>query len=71
MIKNIIKKFPTDMASFGVNANFLRLKPNARFHLASVGNYETMFLRDLVKIFELEPKGDNCQKVINLIFQFI
>jgi hypothetical protein len=51
------------MASFGINIKFLKSKPKARFHHLSKGNYETLFLKDLVTIDELEAKANNCRRV--------
>ena len=51
------------MASFAVNIKYLKSKPQARFHHLSKGNYETLFLQDLIKTDELEAKANNCRKV--------
>ena len=62
-----VRKFPLDMAAFAVNTRFY-LKSNATFDPYKQAGYtESNFLSALgVTKEELEPKADNCTKVINL-----
>jgi hypothetical protein len=57
------KLFPTDMASFAINIKYLKSKA-ARFYHLSQGNYETLFLQELITVDQLEPKANNCSKAI-------
>ncbi len=50
------------MASFAINLNYLRENSKAVFYHLSKGNYETLFLQDLVTLDDLEPIA-NCTKV--------
>ncbi|GFY63225.1 galactosylgalactosylxylosylprotein 3-beta-glucuronosyltransferase 3 [Trichonephila inaurata madagascariensis] len=59
------RPFPIDMAGFAVNLTLLLQHPEAGFSLAVPRGYqETKLLRDLVTIDQLEPKADNCTKVL-------
>lgn len=52
------------MASVSINVGRLRERPNAEFSSVSTGNFESLFLKNLVYISELEPKADNCTKLM-------
>ncbi|GFQ81960.1 galactosylgalactosylxylosylprotein 3-beta-glucuronosyltransferase 3 [Trichonephila clavata] len=59
------RPFPIDMAGFAVNLTLLLQHPEAGFSLAVPRGYqETKLLRDLVTVDQLEPKADNCTKVL-------
>ncbi|XP_060614238.2 galactosylgalactosylxylosylprotein 3-beta-glucuronosyltransferase 3 isoform X1 [Anolis sagrei] len=59
------RPFPVDMAGFAVALQLLLANPEARFDLlAERGYLESSLLQSLVSIEELEPKADNCTKVL-------
>ncbi|KAM3825009.1 galactosylgalactosylxylosylprotein 3-beta-glucuronosyltransferase 3 [Vipera latastei] len=59
------RPFPVDMAGFSVALSLLLANPEARFDLlAERGYLESSLLQSLVSMEELEPKADNCTKVL-------
>ncbi|XP_048103218.1 galactosylgalactosylxylosylprotein 3-beta-glucuronosyltransferase 2-like [Alosa alosa] len=60
------RRFGTDMAGFAVNLNLILANPEARFILkgARNGMQESDFLSKLTKLEYLEPKANNCTKVL-------
>ncbi|XP_044304576.1 galactosylgalactosylxylosylprotein 3-beta-glucuronosyltransferase 3 isoform X1 [Varanus komodoensis] len=59
------RPFPMDMAGFAVSLPLLLANREARFDLqAERGYLESSLLQSLVSIEELEPKADNCTKVL-------
>ncbi|XP_070622266.1 galactosylgalactosylxylosylprotein 3-beta-glucuronosyltransferase 3 [Erythrolamprus reginae] len=59
------RPFPIDMAGFAVALSLLLANPEARFDLlAERGYLESSLLQSLVSMEELEPKADNCAKVL-------
>ncbi|XP_060545513.1 galactosylgalactosylxylosylprotein 3-beta-glucuronosyltransferase 3 [Pantherophis guttatus] len=59
------RPFPIDMAGFAVALSLLLANPEARFDLlAERGYLESSLLQSLVSMEELEPKADNCTKVL-------
>ncbi|XP_043941811.1 galactosylgalactosylxylosylprotein 3-beta-glucuronosyltransferase 3 isoform X2 [Protopterus annectens] len=59
------RPFPMDMAGFAVNLQLLLANKDAKFDLkAERGYVESSLLQSLVSIEELEPKADNCTKVL-------
>ncbi|XP_054723907.1 galactosylgalactosylxylosylprotein 3-beta-glucuronosyltransferase 3-like, partial [Uloborus diversus] len=59
------RPFPLDMAGFAVNVTLLLQHPEAAFSLSVPRGYqESKLLKDLVKIEQLEPKANNCTKVL-------
>ncbi|XP_069094199.1 galactosylgalactosylxylosylprotein 3-beta-glucuronosyltransferase 1-like [Pleurodeles waltl] len=59
------RPFALDMAGFAINLNLILEKPNACFHLGiKVGFQESSLLQDLATLDDLEPKADNCTKVL-------
>uniref|UniRef100_A0A3P9HNL8 Galactosylgalactosylxylosylprotein 3-beta-glucuronosyltransferase n=2 Tax=Oryzias latipes TaxID=8090 RepID=A0A3P9HNL8_ORYLA len=59
------RPFPIDMASFAVSLKLVLANPEACFDgNAPMGLLESSFLQGLVTIDELEPKADNCTKVL-------
>ncbi|XP_032090358.1 galactosylgalactosylxylosylprotein 3-beta-glucuronosyltransferase 3 [Thamnophis elegans] len=59
------RPFPVDMAGFAVALSLLLANPEARFDLlAERGYLESSLLQSLVSMEELEPKADNCSKVL-------
>ncbi|KAG8193285.1 hypothetical protein JTE90_003772 [Oedothorax gibbosus] len=59
------RPFPIDMAGFAVNVTLLLKHPEAGFSLSVPRGYqETRLLRDIVSVDQLEPKADNCTKVL-------
>ncbi|GIY61244.1 galactosylgalactosylxylosylprotein 3-beta-glucuronosyltransferase 3 [Caerostris darwini] len=59
------RPFPIDMAGFAVNVSLLIHHRRAAFSLAVARGYqESKLLGDLVTINHLEPKADNCTKVL-------
>jgi hypothetical protein len=59
------------MASFSVNARRLIDRPNAIFYHITRHDYEGTFLKELVAWHELEPKADDCTRVIICQLYFI
>jgi hypothetical protein len=55
------------MASFAVNARRLIDRPSAIFYHITRHDYEGTFLKELVAWHELEPKADDCTRVIILV----
>ncbi|CAL9694205.1 unnamed protein product [Knipowitschia caucasica] len=59
------RPFPVDMAGFAVSLRLLLERPEARFHGdAAQGFLESSLLQGLVTVDELEPRADNCTKVL-------
>ncbi|KAM9251703.1 galactosylgalactosylxylosylprotein 3-beta-glucuronosyltransferase 3 [Cariama cristata] len=59
------RPFPLDMAGFAVGLPLLLARPTARFDpQAERGYLESSLLGGLVSPAELEPKADNCTKVL-------
>nr|XP_009303872.1 galactosylgalactosylxylosylprotein 3-beta-glucuronosyltransferase 1-like isoform X2 [Danio rerio] len=60
------RPFAIDMAGFAVNLQLILSKPQAYFKLKGVkgGYQESSLLQDLVTLSDLEPKADNCTKVL-------
>lgn len=59
------RDFPIDMAGFAVNLQHLLAHPTAEFSFnVERGFQESALLSQLIKINELEPRADNCTKVI-------
>lgn len=60
------RMFPIDMAAFSINVGILLANPNAYFTLKVPRGYqETHLLKQLISDpGEMEPKADNCTKVL-------
>uniref|UniRef100_A0A1A8ML15 Galactosylgalactosylxylosylprotein 3-beta-glucuronosyltransferase n=1 Tax=Nothobranchius pienaari TaxID=704102 RepID=A0A1A8ML15_9TELE len=59
------RPFPMDMAGFAVSLKLVLTNPEACFDgEAPMGFLESSFLKGLVTMDELEPKADNCTKVL-------
>ncbi|XP_028322238.1 galactosylgalactosylxylosylprotein 3-beta-glucuronosyltransferase 1 [Gouania willdenowi] len=60
------RPFAIDMAGFAVNLHLILSKPQAYFKLRGVkgGYQESSLLKELVTLSDLEPKADNCTKVL-------
>ncbi|CAM2116979.1 unnamed protein product [Caretta caretta] len=59
------RPFPMDMAGFAIALQLLLANREARFDLlAERGYLESSLLQSLVSIEELEPRADNCTKVL-------
>lgn len=59
------RPFPIDMAGFAVNLTLLLQHAHAGFSLSVPRGYqESKLLKDLVTVDELEPRADNCTKVL-------
>ncbi|XP_040216715.1 galactosylgalactosylxylosylprotein 3-beta-glucuronosyltransferase 1-like [Rana temporaria] len=59
------RPFAIDMAGFAINLKLILEKRKATFHLDVPGGYqESSLLQDLVTMEELEPKADNCTKIL-------
>ncbi|XP_014671855.1 PREDICTED: galactosylgalactosylxylosylprotein 3-beta-glucuronosyltransferase 1-like [Priapulus caudatus] len=59
------RPFPIDMAGFAINLRLLLNHPNVAFKLkAEIGYQESLLLKEIVTISELEPRADNCSKVL-------
>uniref|UniRef100_A0A669BMX0 Galactosylgalactosylxylosylprotein 3-beta-glucuronosyltransferase n=2 Tax=Oreochromis niloticus TaxID=8128 RepID=A0A669BMX0_ORENI len=59
------RPFPIDMAGFAVSLKLVLANPEACFDgEAPMGLLESSFLQGLVTMDELEPKADNCTKVL-------
>lgn len=59
------RPFPIDMAGFAVSLRLVLANPDACFDgEAPMGFLESSFLQGLVTMDELEPKADNCTKVL-------
>uniref|UniRef100_A0A674MEW5 Galactosylgalactosylxylosylprotein 3-beta-glucuronosyltransferase n=1 Tax=Takifugu rubripes TaxID=31033 RepID=A0A674MEW5_TAKRU len=59
------RPFPMDMAGFAVSLKLVLANPDACFDgEAPMGFLESSFLKGLVTMDELEPKADNCSKVL-------
>lgn len=59
------RPFPMDMAGFAVSLKLVLANPDACFDgQAPMGFLESSFLQGLVTMDELEPKADNCTKVL-------
>ncbi|XP_066506978.1 galactosylgalactosylxylosylprotein 3-beta-glucuronosyltransferase 1 isoform X2 [Hoplias malabaricus] len=60
------RPFAIDMAGFAINLKLILRKPQAYFKLKGVkgGYQESSLLRELVTLEELEPKANNCTKVL-------
>lgn len=59
------REFPIDMAGFAINLGLILSSPKAEFNLhLEIGDQESYLLRQLVNVSELEPKANNCTKVL-------
>lgn len=59
------RPFPIDMAGFAINLKLILQHPEAQFNLSVPRGYqESHLLKQLVTIEELEPKANNCTKVL-------
>ncbi|XP_074654767.1 galactosylgalactosylxylosylprotein 3-beta-glucuronosyltransferase I-like [Tubulanus polymorphus] len=59
------RPFAMDMAGFAVNTKLLMKYPHAEFSLKVPRGYqESVLLKQLVRLEELEPKADNCSKIL-------
>lgn len=59
------RPFALDMAGFAVNLKLLLENPTVEFSLqVSRGEQESYFLDQIVKMHDLEPKANNCTKVL-------
>ncbi|XP_061904354.1 galactosylgalactosylxylosylprotein 3-beta-glucuronosyltransferase 1 [Entelurus aequoreus] len=59
------RPFAIDMAGFAVNLHLILSKPSANFELlAKGGRQESSLLTQLVSLDDLEPKAQNCTKVL-------
>lgn len=59
------RPFPMDMAGFAVSLQLILANPDACFDgEAPMGFLESSLLKGLVTVDELEPKADNCTKVL-------
>ncbi|XP_053545383.1 galactosylgalactosylxylosylprotein 3-beta-glucuronosyltransferase 1-like [Bombina bombina] len=59
------RRFAIDMAGFAINLRLILENPRAVFRLDVKGGYqETSLLETLVSIDELEPKANNCTKIL-------
>ncbi|KAF4082310.1 hypothetical protein AMELA_G00150070 [Ameiurus melas] len=60
------RPFAIDMAGFAINLQLILSKPQACFKLNGIkgGYQESSLLGELVTLSELEPKADNCTKVL-------
>ena len=60
------RQFPIDMAGFAINLQLLIRKSEVIFNLRNVssGHQESGLLSRLVSVKDLEPKADNCTKVV-------
>ncbi|XP_002732350.1 galactosylgalactosylxylosylprotein 3-beta-glucuronosyltransferase 1-like [Saccoglossus kowalevskii] len=59
------RKFATDMAGFAINLNLLLNNPHVWFdNTTRDGFLESSLLSQLVELNDLEPKADNCTKVL-------
>ncbi|XP_069500201.1 galactosylgalactosylxylosylprotein 3-beta-glucuronosyltransferase 1-like [Ambystoma mexicanum] len=59
------RPFQIDMAGFAINLNLILQKRRAWFRLdIKRGHIESSLLQDLVTLEDLEPKADNCTKIL-------
>ncbi|KAM9810206.1 galactosylgalactosylxylosylprotein 3-beta-glucuronosyltransferase 2 [Syngnathus typhle] len=60
------RTFATDMAGFAVNLQVILANPRAQFKRrgSQPGMQETDFLKQITKVAELEPKANNCTRVL-------
>lgn len=59
------RKFPVDMAGFAVNVKLLMKHEDAKFPFI-VGYEEDVLLKKLgLELHQIEPKAENCSKVMN------
>ena len=59
------RPFAMDMAGFAINIRLLFEKPDAKFSLyVQRGNQESELLSGLISMDDLEPRADNCTKVV-------
>lgn len=60
------RPFAIDMAGFAINLGLVLSRPQAYFNLRGVkgGYQESSLLKKLVTLSDLEPKADNCTKVL-------
>lgn len=60
------RPFATDMAGFAVNLQVILSNPRAQFKRrgSQPGMQESDFLRQITKVSELEPKANNCTRVL-------
>lgn len=53
------------MAAFAVNIDLINKNPNAKFPIKHGQDLEGTFLATFnISLYDFEPKGDNCSKVI-------
>ncbi|XP_061606695.1 galactosylgalactosylxylosylprotein 3-beta-glucuronosyltransferase 1 [Phyllopteryx taeniolatus] len=59
------RPFAIDMAGFAINLHLILSKPQAYFKLDAKGGYqESSLLKELVTLNDLEPKAENCTKIL-------
>ena len=59
------RPFPMDMAGFAINVNLLLSHPEAEFsETAKRGYLESSLLNGIITVSELEPKAEDCTKVL-------
>ncbi|KAM9726260.1 galactosylgalactosylxylosylprotein 3-beta-glucuronosyltransferase 2 [Menidia menidia] len=60
------RPFATDMAGFAVNLQVILAKPRAQFKRrgSQPGMQESDFLNQITKVTDLEPKANNCTRVL-------
>lgn len=60
------RPFATDMAGFAVNLQVILANPRAQFKRrgSQPGMQESDFLKQITKVTELEPKANNCTRVL-------
>ena len=60
------RRFAVDMAGFAINLQLLMQKSDVVFKLTNIasGYQETTLLSRLINVNDLEPKADNCTKVV-------
>ncbi|XP_061766954.1 galactosylgalactosylxylosylprotein 3-beta-glucuronosyltransferase 2 [Nerophis ophidion] len=60
------RPFATDMAGFAVNLHVILANPRAQFKRrgSQPGMQESDFLKQITKVTELEPKANNCTRVL-------
>ncbi|NP_001156556.1 galactosylgalactosylxylosylprotein 3-beta-glucuronosyltransferase 2 [Oryzias latipes] len=60
------RPFATDMAGFAVNLQVILANPRAQFKRggSQPGMQESDFLKQITKVSELEPKANNCTRVL-------
>ncbi|XP_075899155.1 galactosylgalactosylxylosylprotein 3-beta-glucuronosyltransferase 2 [Nelusetta ayraudi] len=58
------RPFAVDMAGFGVNLQVILAHPRAQFNRRVGGMQEPDFLKQITKVTDLEPKANNCTRVL-------